>query len=62
MSVNTDLLRSLGVAKDQWYKRWIKGGTLRGNTPRYYRKLQLIHDFLASVRGLFTFAVSYRFQ
>lgn len=44
MSVNTDLLRSLGVAKDQWYKRWIKGGTLRGNTPRYYRKLQLIHD------------------
>ncbi|KAJ7369115.1 hypothetical protein DFH08DRAFT_983984 [Mycena albidolilacea] len=36
----------LGVAKAQWYNRWIEGGTLRGNTAKFYRELQFIHDFL----------------
>jgi hypothetical protein len=44
-------LVSLGVAKNQWYHRWIEGGTLRANTQKFYRELQFVHDFLESVRG-----------
>ncbi|KAJ7342832.1 hypothetical protein DFH08DRAFT_703492, partial [Mycena albidolilacea] len=38
----------LGVAKNQWYHRWIEGGTLRANTQKFYRELQFVHDFLES--------------
>ncbi|KAJ7737495.1 hypothetical protein B0H16DRAFT_1325856, partial [Mycena metata] len=36
----------LGVAKNQWFARWIETGTLRANTPQTARELNIIHDFL----------------
>ncbi|KAJ7744275.1 hypothetical protein DFH07DRAFT_925148 [Mycena maculata] len=36
----------LGVAKTQWYTRWIQNGSLRGNTPNSTRELGVIHEFL----------------
>ncbi|KAF8157655.1 hypothetical protein K438DRAFT_1861264 [Mycena galopus ATCC 62051] len=38
----------LGLAKTQWYTRWIKTGALRANTPSFYRELNIIHQFLES--------------
>lgn len=44
----------LGLAKNQWYYVWIKGrSALRANTDAgTQRELQMLHDFLASVRLL----------
>ncbi|KAF8194885.1 hypothetical protein K438DRAFT_1445334, partial [Mycena galopus ATCC 62051] len=36
----------LGVAKTQWYNRWIQTNALRTDTTRKHRELHLIHDFL----------------
>ncbi|KAF7367179.1 hypothetical protein MSAN_00977800 [Mycena sanguinolenta] len=36
----------LGVAKTQWYNRWILKKVLRADTKRKTRELHLIHDFL----------------
>ncbi|KAJ6575942.1 hypothetical protein DFH09DRAFT_835249, partial [Mycena vulgaris] len=38
----------LGVAKTQWYTRWIKTNALRGDTAKYEHELHFIHDFLES--------------
>ncbi|KAJ6529260.1 hypothetical protein B0H19DRAFT_968390 [Mycena capillaripes] len=38
----------LGVAKNQWFTRWIETGTLRGNTPQTFRELNTVHEFLES--------------
>ncbi|KAJ7443281.1 hypothetical protein FB451DRAFT_1190185 [Mycena latifolia] len=41
------LLRlNLGVAKTQWYTRWIKTNTLRADTAKQERELRFVHDFL----------------
>ncbi|KAJ7846973.1 hypothetical protein B0H14DRAFT_2357355, partial [Mycena olivaceomarginata] len=38
----------LGVAKTQWFDRWIETGALRGNTPQTARELNIVHKFLES--------------
>ncbi|KAJ7626770.1 hypothetical protein B0H17DRAFT_1286173 [Mycena rosella] len=38
----------LGVAKTQWYSRWIQTGSLRGNTKAFTRELNVVHEFLES--------------
>ncbi|KAJ7870113.1 hypothetical protein B0H14DRAFT_2345831, partial [Mycena olivaceomarginata] len=38
----------LGVAKTQWFDRWIETGALRGNTPQTARELNIVHEFLES--------------
>ncbi|KAJ7887462.1 hypothetical protein B0H13DRAFT_2342357 [Mycena leptocephala] len=38
----------LGVAKTQWFTRWIETGALRGNTPQTFRELNIVHEFLES--------------
>jgi hypothetical protein len=38
-----------GIAKNQWYSRWIKTNTLRPATERRQRELSSIHDFMDSV-------------
>ncbi|KAJ7869571.1 hypothetical protein B0H14DRAFT_2346007, partial [Mycena olivaceomarginata] len=38
----------LGVAKTQWFDRWIETGALRGNTPQTARELNVVHEFLES--------------
>ncbi|KAJ7939839.1 hypothetical protein B0H13DRAFT_1586865, partial [Mycena leptocephala] len=36
----------LGVAKTQWYTRWIQTGSLRNNTKAFTRELHVVHEFL----------------
>ncbi|KAJ7205556.1 hypothetical protein GGX14DRAFT_568891 [Mycena pura] len=36
----------LGVAKNQWFARWIETGTLRANRPQTARELNIVHEFL----------------
>jgi hypothetical protein len=47
-----ELTQVLGVAKTQWYTEWIKQGTLRANTTKTVRELNVIHEFLESVRNI----------
>ncbi|KAJ7797842.1 hypothetical protein B0H14DRAFT_3093052 [Mycena olivaceomarginata] len=42
----------LGVAKTQWFDRWIETGALRGNTPQTARELNIVHEFLESAGRL----------
>ncbi|KAJ6506558.1 hypothetical protein C8R45DRAFT_1208644 [Mycena sanguinolenta] len=38
----------LGVAKTQWFTRWIETGALRSNIPQTARELNIVHKFLQS--------------
>ncbi|EIW80125.1 hypothetical protein CONPUDRAFT_155484 [Coniophora puteana RWD-64-598 SS2] len=38
----------LGIARDQWYYRWIKTSVIRASTKTLNRELGIIHKFLAT--------------
>jgi hypothetical protein len=41
---------ALGVAKTQWYNQWILHKALRQSTDKRPRELDIIHQFLGTVR------------
>lgn len=42
----------LGVVKNQWYSQWIKNSAIRASTSKTARELDIIQDFLSTVRSM----------